>query len=64
MKTRDLILWVENLMLMVHEAYEPLDTDWAHFEEISRKLKELDKLREQKNIEHNIYIDHVRNQQD
>lgn len=44
MTTKQLILWVENLMEMVGEAYEPLDTDRAHFEEIKKRLEQLDKI--------------------
>ena len=45
-KTKTLIDWVENLMLMVGEAYEVLDTDRAYFEAVRNRLEALDKIME------------------
>jgi len=46
MKTKNLILWIENLMEMVWEAYEPKDYDRGYFEEIKKRLAQLDKINE------------------
>lgn len=46
METKDLILWIENLVTVVGEAYETKDYDWAYLEEIKKRLAQLDKINE------------------